>query len=433
MLAMLALLAGGLVVASPALVRRAVLSAAASRGVVLDDVTVAFDLRGVTLTDVRARLAQAPGVRIRAARVRVDVALPVLAPVRSRVEGVEVEAEGWGAALSLLERLDGPLLREAPVQIVGAARVVLRRLGDPGADKAPPGASPIDGAGRVSFDVAVDASGVELAPGHATLAGVDATVVGLPAPVHLAAAAADLGPRRAALAAAKLSISGVTVPARDVTAELDGSNAHVVIRDGARELAADIAFDAARGAARVDLAPRPVADLAALAGIAVTETFVVGGTVELVSRPPSATVQVSLEGFVPPHPRELDGIVFGKTTTVRATATLGVDPDVVLRDVELKAGALALRGDGDVRVATRTLRLDLRGSLACSELAASAAGARLGVLGPLAGALARTALGGTIAVRVGVEIGADDLAHPRVVPSVAGRCRLGPLQTSFSK
>jgi hypothetical protein len=139
---------------------------------------------------------------------------------------------------------------------------------------------------------------------------------------------------------------------------------------------------------------------------------------------------MTLRGWVPPHPRELDGILFGDHTLVSASFAISASRDaLVLSQLTTTAGALKLSGNGLVRrAATGTsanLRADLAGALPCTALASSAATARLGrTLGGLAGRLAGRTLAGNVDVAVTVSADLDRLDAARVDPSAIIRCRL---------
>ena len=150
-------------------------------------------------------------------------------------------------------------------------------------------------------------------------------------------------------------------------------------------------------------------------------------------------LSASLKGFVPPHPPELDGFVFGDLTTF--DTDLAVDSArnrVTLSNSKVKAAKFELAGGGsivrdglDAKVA-----LDLKGALPCDALAGAAAESRLGqLLGRASGKQGkRTALAlvqGSVSVEVGIKASAKDLLHAELTQKIGVGCGLRPL--SFSE
>jgi len=151
--------------------------------------------------------------------------------------------------------------------------------------------------------------------------------------------------------------------------------------------------------------------------------------------PEKGAAHVELHGWIPPHPAELDGFVFGDITVV--DTTLAFSPDgksVALDPTHLTAGRFELGGPGSlVRDAeAATLALDLKGALPCDALASAAAESRVGRLlgrpqGSRAGSVARQAIGGTVSVRVQVSASTKNLAGASVKRSIGIGCGLKPL------
>lgn len=139
----------------------------------------------------------------------------------------------------------------------------------------------------------------------------------------------------------------------------------------------------------------------------------------------------TLKGYIPPHPAEIEGFLFGDTTTVTSAFTL--EPEnlrAVLAPVELVAGRFALRGKGEVLLEGQLARLALRlrGVLPCASLAGAAAETRLGrALGAVSGSAARQVLNGSVGVSVAVDVDSRDLAAPRVLSTILPGCGLRPL------
>jgi hypothetical protein len=152
------------------------------------------------------------------------------------------------------------------------------------------------------------------------------------------------------------------------------------------------------------------------------------------STPPSGVsgrADFTLKGYVPPHPVELDGFVFGDTTDFGASFV--VEPEhlrVRLEQAVVKAGAFALEGAGELRLeGTRSrLVLVLTGQLPCNTLAGAAAETRLGrALGRVTGKAAREVLLGAVGIRVAVDADPADPARARVLKTVTPGCGLKPL------
>ncbi|MGC4095228.1 MAG: hypothetical protein QM756_46365 [Polyangiaceae bacterium] len=150
---------------------------------------------------------------------------------------------------------------------------------------------------------------------------------------------------------------------------------------------------------------------------------------------PNASVNgrtdVTLKGYVPPHPVELDGFVFGDRTDIGAR--FRVEPAklrIELEDVLVKAGSFELKGSGGVglEVGGPHLRLNLSGALPCASLASAAAQTRLGAaLGRLTGKAARETLNGAVQVQVRVDANLLEPDKPRVSKTITPGCGLKPL------
>jgi hypothetical protein len=128
--------------------------------------------------------------------------------------------------------------------------------------------------------------------------------------------------------------------------------------------------------------------------------------------PTGGHARLDLEGYVPPHPVELDGFVFGNVTTGKFVLKGG--------------GNLTRQGD-----ATR-IRLDMNGALPCDALASAAAESRLARLlgraaGRKAGIAALRVVGGSVTVRVQVDASTKNLPDAKLERSIGIGCGLKPL------
>ena len=136
----------------------------------------------------------------------------------------------------------------------------------------------------------------------------------------------------------------------------------------------------------------------------------------------------TLTGWVPPHPRELGGIVYGDRTTFATKLSITEDHlKVTLSETTVAAGALRLKGGGVIeRRATYALSsLDLKGSIACSDVARSAVASSWGDLaGQLAFGVASVAMDGSVAIKVHVEADTRDLQKAKLTHEVGVGCGL---------
>jgi hypothetical protein len=151
--------------------------------------------------------------------------------------------------------------------------------------------------------------------------------------------------------------------------------------------------------------------------------------------PERGAIHAELHGFIPPHPAELDGFVFGDTTVVETNLAFAPDgKSVTLNGTRLTAGRFVLDGGGTLVRApdAAELALDLRGALPCDALASAAAESRVGrllgrVQGARAGSVARQAIGGSVGVRVEITASTKNLAAASVKRSIGIGCGLKPL------
>ena len=185
---------------------------------------------------------------------------------------------------------------------------------------------------------------------------------------------------------------------------------------------------------RVDLALRPVKleSLSAALGLALPAPGATAqGRVELTlgkrggAEAIEGRAELTLDGYLPPHPRELNGIVFGGKTKVNGSFHIE-DKAIKLDSVAIEAGSFKLSGAGSVTLVNGGfMTLDLKGSVPCAELASSAIGSHLGsAAGMLSGALASGRLTGSVSVTVKVEAKLTDIEHAKVIPSAFVGCKV---------
>jgi hypothetical protein len=146
-------------------------------------------------------------------------------------------------------------------------------------------------------------------------------------------------------------------------------------------------------------------------------------------------LSASLKGFVPPHPPELDGFVFGDLTTLDTELTIDATRNrVTLTNTQVKAAKFELKGGGSVVREGQVAIVDvaLKGALPCDALAGAAAESRLGqLLGRASGKQGKlTALAfvrGEVTVDVGVKARSDDIANAQLTRKIGIGCGLKPL------
>jgi hypothetical protein len=179
----------------------------------------------------------------------------------------------------------------------------------------------------------------------------------------------------------------------------------------------------------------PFAVVLPVHGVSASANAAVEFASQAATQPERGSARAELHGWIPPHPAELDGFVFGDTTSL--ATNLAFSPDgktLTLSETSIKAGKFVLTGGGSlVRSAEEArLTLDLRGALPCDALAEVAAESRVGRLlgkpqGARAGNVARQAIGGSVGVRVQVDGSTKNLAGASLKRSIGIGCGLKPL------
>lgn len=162
-----------------------------------------------------------------------------------------------------------------------------------------------------------------------------------------------------------------------------------------------------------------------------TLTFPRGGLAGLVN----GTTNITLKGYVPPHPFELDGFIFGDTTSFNATFTMPPIRDrIVLTDAHVKTGTFELRGTGLLARGTdhSQVTLDMHGELPCNALAAVEAESRLSKilgadLGAEGGKIAQKLVAGSVAIGLKVTADTRNLAAAKIERTIGIGCGLHPL------
>ncbi len=231
---------------------------------------------------------------------------------------------------------------------------------------------------------------------------------------------------------------GAAFTANDATVALgfgedDVSNAPVRI---------SVAHALPQPTADIELSPVDLAKLAGPFGVKLPiKDVVASGKAHLVferadePKPITGTLSAKLQGFIPPHPRELDGFVFGDSTTLQSAFTVAPDrKNVTLSETTVAAGAFKLAGSGSIERQDdhARIRMNLTGNLPCDALAGAAAETHLGsVLGKIAGAVAKQTLKGSVGVTVKLDADTRDLENAKLERIIGVGCGLKPLD--FSK
>lgn len=388
----------GILAYLPGYIERRVVAEAKARGIELTPGEVAFGLGWVQLSGAEAKLLGAPSF---AAKLKlVDVTLQGFTPVQVQ-------------------------LSDAQVGVSGSLPRVLLELGEWTKNHPEAFAAPLI-ATRVKLQVAetpAAAPWLELSDGMLirTLAG-------------------------GAFTAQSCKLSGFEVGKVGAGFTKTGGNVSIGFGDQ-RAQAAPLRLDAsvdAKGAGQMSvvLTPTKLGLLGKGIGIPLPLPDVIAsGKVDLAFPPGlvggevTGKLSASLTGFVPPHPPELDGFVFGNLTTF--DTDLGLDAQrnrLTLSNSKVKAGKFELSGGGTVLRTGQnaSVDLDLKGALPCDALAGAAAESRLAqLLGRASGKQAkRTALAfvrGEVSVEVGVKASTQDLLNAKLTQKIGVGCGLRPL------
>jgi hypothetical protein len=380
----------------PAYVEREVKRQAAEKGVELEIGSLEFGWEWVTLKNTNARLT---GVSV----------------LTLHFDTVEVELDGSALRTLKLEGVDA--------KAQGALPVVALELGAwskrfPSAYALPLSASGISAAWKPSAvedpwlslsggTLAKTAAGTAFAAEKARVAGADVGRVG--ATYAATASSVALGFGESELSKAPLRVDAEQAPKPKVT---------------------------------LTLAPVPLERMAGPFAVALPVKDVIGsGTVtfDFASRdsmiPASGHARLELKGYIPPHPVELDGFVFGDVTVLETDLRFGSSlSEAALEKTKVTAGKFVLAGSGTVtrEADAARVRLDLRGTLPCDALASAAAESRLAKLlgraaGRKAGIAALRLVGGSVGVRLQVDASTSNLPGGKVERSIGIGCGLKPL------
>jgi hypothetical protein len=200
-----------------------------------------------------------------------------------------------------------------------------------------------------------------------------------------------------------------------------------------------VAYAATPPVATLTLAPTDLARLAGPLGVPLPVAGVTAsGKTDLIFKrgleagPISGRLDARLDGFVPPHPVELDGFVFGTTTTFSTGLEVSPDRKIVdLKGSRVRAGAFDLSGNGRIerREGYAVITMNLTGYLPCAAVAQSAAAAHVGsYLAQIVGAAARRVIEGSVSVRVKITGDSRNLGAANVERTIGVGCGLSPLK-----
>lgn len=389
----------GLKLYLPGYIQRRVVAEAAARGIELSPGEIRYGLHWVQLSGARAKLIGAPGFEAQVGLV--DVQLQGFEPTQVQLSNVKVGVSGSlpRVLLELGEWVkNNPRALQAPVvashvsvKIAEApAEAPWLELADGFMTRTVAGAAFSAQSCKLSgFELGKVGAGYTTTGGDVSIGFGDQSAQAAPLRLDASVDAKGAGKMRLTLTPTKLGLLGkglgIPLPLPDVVAAAD----------------VELAF------------PRGVVD---------------GGAV-------TGTLHSSLTGFVPPHPPELDGFVFGDVTTFDTKLHADAKRErVTLSDSKIKAGKFELVGGGNVvrQGLDAVVDLDFKGTLPCDALAGAAAESRLGqLLGRASGKQGKRAamamVRGEVLVEVGVKATTRDLANAKLTQKIGVGCGLHPL------
>jgi len=204
-------------------------------------------------------------------------------------------------------------------------------------------------------------------------------------------------------------------------------------------LSIDVDFAKEQPTAVIRLEPTPTERLARplgselpIQGVTVSSDVKLTFANRLGTGPVTGSMKLKLDGYVPPHPPELDGFVFGQATFFESDFKVSEDRQTVVLDpTSVKAGAFELKGNGLVQRFPdhAQAHLKLQGALACTALAGAALETHLGqVLSKLPKVVAKQTLQGSVGVTIQVNADTRDLKHAKMLKLIGIGCGLKPLR-----
>jgi hypothetical protein len=376
------------------LMRDKVVEQARLLGVDLSFDTLHFWWFNASLEGVRFKLIGVPGIDGQARTI--DVTLANFEPRRIEASEVHVDVVGSAADLALSM---GEWTKNHPGAYLIPVSAHSLTVGWRPSAKESPWFSTTDGAMTAS------PTGASFSANHATVAGIDIGNVGAAWTGEAATVTMGFGATETTTAPVRATVQNMTT-APSVT---------------------------------ITLAPTELSKLAGPMGIPLPAPGVVAsGEVKLLfgrglaEGPVDGQFDARLVGWVPPHPVELDGFLFGNTTTFGTKLAVSTDrKTVTLTQSRVRASAFDLSGNGriDRHDAYATVTMNLGGSLPCVAVAQSAAAAHVGsFLAEILGKTAKHIVDGSLAVHVKLSADSRHLDEARVEPSVGIGCGLVPFK-----
>lgn len=142
----------------------------------------------------------------------------------------------------------------------------------------------------------------------------------------------------------------------------------------------------------------------------------------------TGTFNITLDGYVPPHPREINGILHDNKTKVSGKLRY-TEPAIFFDDLVVVSGGLTLKGKGKIDwAAGGVLSMNLSGAVACSALASSVVSDRLGGLaGVITGELSRGRLTGSVGINVDINAKVTELKNLNISPRASIGCKVSLL------
>ncbi len=143
-------------------------------------------------------------------------------------------------------------------------------------------------------------------------------------------------------------------------------------------------------------------------------------------------VAIELADYTPPHPSELQGFDFGKSTRIDTAFRVDTGLSAMnLLDTRITAGQFKLAGHGNVRrtaALSGRIQLELKGKLPCTSLATALATSKLGQnYGNWVARHASEAISGSVDVTLQIDADSNALAQAKVARIVGIGCGLRPL------
>lgn len=380
----------------PRYVRTRVIAEADARGVQLEPGPISFRWGLVRVTDSKLTL---PGVQSLEAKVRtLRVTLDGLEPKDISVEGVDVEVTGDPLRLS----------QELRTWMRGRGAALSKPL------SIAPYSFTLRTAPKAEPVLVLSEGKLDYAPKRAVITANRARVLGRELGALRLSQRDDLISAELSLGLSALENPVFTIEARDTTDQ----KVHVAL--------APVAIEKLNQRFGLHL-PHPEVEVSGTLDAEIPRNLIVG-------RPIQGRVDGELRGYLPPHPVELDGFVFGDTTQFSTQFSLELGRlSARLEEAKVRAGKFELSGEGVVRAEPDHVRLllSLEGTLPCAALAGAAAESRLGrALGRVAGKAARRVVGGTVGVQVSVDAWLDELEEARVARRISPGCGLRPLSVA---